>query len=226
MNGWLLALLITAGILGILVMLRFGLRVVYMGGEVEVYFCISRIRFRIYASAEKKAKKQKKAKKKKRGGKPSGGKPQEKKKNKRSLGDILELVGSVSGVAARLLKRIRVEVLRGRIIVCGKDAAAAAIAYGNMWAAVGAAHALLDNLVTVKSFAVDVLLDYEGDKTRAEGVLEIAFRNLYVEAAIYGIVRALWGHKNVLQGSGGSPRKLTKRAAADAVSGKDQAAQS
>ena len=61
MNGWLLALLITAGILGILVMLRFGLRVVYMGGEVEVYFCISRIRFRIYASAEKKAKKQKKA---------------------------------------------------------------------------------------------------------------------------------------------------------------------
>ena len=174
MNGWLLALLITAGILGILVMLRFGLRVVYMGGEVEVYFCISRIRFRIYASAEKKGEeaesKEKKARREAAG----------KKKNKRSLGDILELVGSVSGVAARLLKRIRVEVLRGRIIVCGKDAAAAAIAYGNMWAAVGAAHALLDNLVTVKSFAVDVLLDYEGDKTRAEGVLEIAFRNLYV----------------------------------------------
>ncbi len=145
-----------------------------MGGEVEVYFCISRIRFRIYASAKKKRRRSRKKKKKR------GGKPQEKKKNKRSLGDILELVGSVSGVAARLLKRIRVEVLRGRIIVCRKDAAAAAIAYGNMWAAVGAAHALLDNLVTVKSFAVDVLLDYEGDKTRAEGVLEIAFRNLYV----------------------------------------------
>ena len=42
-----------------------------------------------------------------------------------------------------------------------------------------APHALLDNLVTVKSFAVDVLLDYEGDKTRAEGVFEIAFRNLF-----------------------------------------------
>lgn len=223
MNGWLLALLITAGILGILILLRFGLRVVYAGGETEVYLCISRMRFRVYSSAEKKRQKAKKTQKK--ANKPSGGKPQEKEKNRRNLGDILDLLGSVSGVAARLMKHIRVEVLRGRIIVCGKDAASAAIAYGNMWAVVGTLHAVLDNLVTLKSFAVDVILDYEGDKTRTEGVLEIAFRNLYILAAIYGIVKALWKHRNVLQGGDGSPHKLTKKAVTDVVSGKDNTAQ-
>lgn len=217
MNGWLLALLITAAILGILVLLRFGLRVEYFSGETLVFFCIGRIRIKVYSSVEKKAKKQKKKNRKKDAEKQPG----EKKTGKKQfdLRDILSLVREGGGIAARLMKRIRVEELRGQLTVGGSDAASAAIAYGRLWAAVGAAHALLDNLVTVKSFDVDVLLDYGSGNIRAEGVLEIGFRNLYVVAAIYGIIKALWGHKNLFRGSGGSPHKLTKNVAADAVSG-------
>lgn len=227
MNGWLLALLITAVILGILLLLRLGLRVEYFSGETRVLLCVNRLRIKLYSSAEKKAKKQKQKKKSrtKTVGKASGGKKEKKKKDKTELLNILSLIREGGGVVARLIKRIRVEELQGVVTVCGADAASAAIAYGRLWAAVGAVHALLDNLVTVKDFQVNVLLDYEDKKTHAEGIVEIGFRNLYVLAAIYGIVKALWGYKNVFRGSGGSPRKLTKKAAADAVSGGDAAAE-
>lgn len=222
MNGWLLALLITAAIVGILMLVRFALRVSYQKEDLRLYFCVSRLRFLVYSSAKKKAggKKPKKAKKKtdKKEKKDGGEAGKEKPKRKRSIGDILSLVAEAGGVVLRLVKRIRIEELRATVVAAGPDAAAAAITYGRIWAGVGTLHALLDNLVTLKRFDVDVGLDYESKKISAEGVLEIGFRNLYILAAIYGIVKALWGHRNLFIGTHGSPKKLAKKAAVDALS--------
>ncbi len=81
MNGWLLALLITAGILGILLLLRFGLRVEYRNGEAQVYLCIGWIRCPVYSSVRKKDEETvQKAEKKQRAGKAG-----EKDKSKKSL---------------------------------------------------------------------------------------------------------------------------------------------
>lgn len=219
MNGWLLTLLITAGILGILLLLRFGLRVEYREGEIQVYLCIGWIRVKVYSSIKKKLKNKKREQKPKH----PNPKKQEVEKPKRSFRDVLTLVHALSGIAARLLKRVRVEVLEGRITVCGTDAATAAIAYGRMWGVVGAAHALLDNLVTLRNFAVDVVLDYDGNKTQIEGAVEIRFCGLYILAAIYGMVKALKGSPELMRKSGGSPRKLAKEATVDAISQKDAA---
>ncbi len=222
MNGWLLALLITAAILGILLLLRFGLRVAYSAEDLRIWLCISRLRIRIYSSAKKKALKEKKsktnnAKEKKKKKKPEKQDSEKKVGKKRSLGEILALISEAGGILARLIRRIRVEELRGHIVAAGPDAAAAAIAYGRIWAAVGTLHALLDNLVTLRRFAVDVSLDYSAEKIRAEGTAEIGFRNLYILAAVLGLVRALWGHRNLLLESHGSPRKLIKNTATDAA---------
>ncbi len=221
MNGWLLALLITAGILGILLLLQFGLRVEYRKGETQVHLFIGWIRVKVYSSLKKKTDKQSK----KQISRQSHSQKRKKDKSKKSLHDLLSIASTLGRIVARLVKRIRVEVLEGCITVSGADAAAAAIAYGRMWAAVGSAHALLDNLVTLKDFSVDVALDYDGDKTHVEGVAEIRFRSIYILAAIYGVVKALKGNPKVIRKSGASPLKLTKEAAADAISQKKDAAQ-
>lgn len=223
MNGWLLALLITAAILGILMLLRFGVRVEYFPEETRVFFCISRLRIRVYSSTQQKKKKKKKKSSRKNGKKPSDGKEDGKKvkkeKKKPDLAAILSLVKDGGGVFLRLVKKIRVEELRAEVTVGGPDAAEAAIRYGRLWAAVGAVHALLDNLVTVKAFDVNVLLDFDERNIRAEGILELGFRNLYIMAAIYGVIRALWKHRDLFRASSGSPQKPEKNTGADDVSG-------
>ena len=228
MNGWLLALLITAAILGILMLLRFGVRVEYFPDETRVFFCISRLRIRVYSSMQQKNKKKKSKKSsRKNGKKPSDGKDDGKKakkeRKKPDLSAVLSLVKDGGGVFLRLVKKIRVEELRASVTVGGPDAAEAAIRYGRLWAAVGAVHALLDNLVTVKTFDVNVLLDFDERNIRTEGILELGFRNLYIMAAVYGAIRALWKHRDLFRGSGGSPQKTEKNTGAYAVSGGEAA---
>lgn len=64
---------------------------------------------------------------------------------------------------------------------------------------VGAVHALLERLVTVKAFDVGVELDYESSKIHAEGVLEVSFRILYILAALFGALKVLWRHRDLFR---------------------------
>lgn len=182
MNGWLVALLITALILGILLLLRLGLRVEFAAEKTRFFLCVGCVRVPIHTG--KKTKQQKEKNEKKRVENLSGEKKNAGKKKKPALRDMLDLIGEMGGVATRLIKRICIRELSGRITAGGTDAASAAIAYGRLWAVVGAVHALLERLVTVKAFDVGVELDYESSKIHAEGVLEVSFRILYILAAL------------------------------------------
>ena len=210
MNGWILALLITAGLLGILLLLRLRLRAEYFSGEVQVWLCVARLRFSLYSSIERKTKK-------KEGRKKTGAGKVVQKETRKSNGpgfharDLAGALGELGGVAARLLKRVRVEELRGRVTAGGADAAEVAITYGRLWAVVGAVHALLERFVLLKSFDVDVLMDFESDKTRVEGVTEIGFRCVYLLAAALSIGNILWKR--------GATRREREKTAAENGSG-------
>jgi hypothetical protein len=205
-KGFVIAILITAAVLGILLTLRFGLRVQYRGGNYKIWFIINFIKICLYDSTRKKKKKAKKSKKKDEK-KKSGEKP------KRDWRELLSMIRSMGGVVGRLIRRIRVDVCRATVTVGGKDAASAATNYGRIWAAIGGLHALLDNTVTLKEYRVGAVLDYERESITAEGLVEISFRNLYILAAIYGFVMALREHKNVFRRTKGSPKKLVKNIA-------------
>jgi len=237
MKGWVLGLLITAAILGILQWLRYGVRAEYAGGVLRVWLCISRLRIRVVDTSRKKkkdpekekkkaAKKAKKKEKKKQEAEKAKSEPKKPKK-KHSLGEILELVKSIGGVAGRLMRRIRVDELRGEITVGGDDAAKTAQMYGYLWSGVGTLHAFLDNILTLKRFDVQVYADFSGEKTRAEGVLEMSFRSLYITAAVCGFIRALIKNRSFFLGAGKSAHKkektLAKSAAADLAGGENTA---
>ena len=85
----------------------------------------------------------------------------------------------------------------------------------------------MDNILTLKRFDVQVYADFAGGKTRAEGVLEMSFRNLYILAAVCGFIRALFQNRKFFMGGGESAQKteknLAKTAAADVVSGEGAA---
>ena len=198
MNGWLKALLIVAGILGILLLVRLGVRVSYRENVLRLWLCISPFRIPLYSSAGKKKKKKPKKKKKKPQEKPEEKK--KKPKKKRSFREILTMAGEIGGILKRLMRRIRIERLEAEITAAGPDAARAAITYGRLWEAVGTLHALLDNLVTLKRWNVQVGLDYSAEKLRAEGTAEITFRNLYILAMLLGLIRVGWRHRKLIQG--------------------------
>lgn len=205
MNGWLIALLITAGILGILLLVRLGVRAAYTDGVLRLWLCISPIRIPIYTGGKKKKKKKSNKKKKK---KTESTAPKEKKpKKKRDIREILALAGEAGGIIGRLIRRIRIERLQAVITAAGRDAAAAAITYGQLWEAVGTLHALLDNLVTLKRFDVQVELDYSAEKIQAEGTAEITFRNLYILAMFVGLARSGWRHRSLILGDRKSKSK-------------------
>lgn len=208
MNGWLAALLITALILGILLLLRLGLRVELAAEKTRFFLCVGCVRIPIHTG--KKTKQQKEKNEKKRIENLSGEKKNAGKKKKPALRDMLDLIGEMGGVATRLIKRICIRELSGRITAGGTDAASTAIAYGHLWAVVGAVHALLERLVTVKSFDVGVELDYESRKVYAEGVLEVSFRILYILAALFGALKVLWRHRDLFRENDGVSHKAEK----------------
>lgn len=209
MNGWLVALLITALILGILLLLRLGLRVEFAAEKTRFFLCVGCVRVPIHTG--KKTKQQKEKNEKKRVENLSGEKKNAGKKKKPALRDMLDLIGEMGGVATRLIKRICIRELSGRITAGGTDAASAAIAYGRLCAVVGAVHALLERLVTVKAFDVGVELDYESGKIHAEGVLEVSFRILYILAALFGALKVLWRHRDLFRRADDASHKVGKR---------------
>ena len=125
------------------------------------------------------------------------------------------------------MRRIRVDELRGEITVGGDDAAKVAQLYGYLWSGVGTLHAFLDRILTLKRFDVQVNADFSGEKTRAEGVLEMSFRSLYITAAVCGFICALIKNRKFFMNAGKKAHKtentLAKTAAADLTNGEDAA---
>lgn len=93
MNGWLVALLITALILGILLLLRLGLRVEFAAEKTRFFLCVGCVRVPIHTG--KKTKQQKEKNEKKRVENLSGEKKNAGKKKKPALRDMLDLIGEM-----------------------------------------------------------------------------------------------------------------------------------
>lgn len=103
---------------------------------------------------------------------PKPPKPPKPKSAKLTLSDILALVklvyDSLGTPLKRLLKATRITNFRLDITVCGDDAAAAAIKFGRVNIAAGAALAFLDGCFTLKDPKFNVVCDFQSEETRTE----------------------------------------------------------
>lgn len=108
------------------------------------------------------------------GGKEKDGKKDKGKdgKKKMSLGDILELVklavDSLGKPLKKLLHRTRILDFRLNIVCGGDDAAKAALNYGRMNIAVGAALGYIDTYFTLKDPSVSIGVDFHSEQTLTE----------------------------------------------------------
>ncbi len=131
--------------------------------EEETFSARAKIGFfpiQLYPPKEKAPKKKKQTKKK-----PE---PQAAKKSKTDVKVLLpDLIPLAIQAAGRLRRKIVLRELTLHCTVGGKaDAAAGAIAYGRLWAAVGSAEAVLENAFTVKKQEMDVQMDFDAEKSR------------------------------------------------------------
>lgn len=189
------ALLIIAAILGIILLLRFGVDAVYENDILTVRAQLNFIYIKVFSTAPKKKKKKKPEKekkpKKKKPKKDEEKPPKPKKpKKKMTLDQILELVGMLSKAVKRVLKGVRVDNLEAQITLAGDDPAKLAILYGELSAASGTVHSLLDNLINLKTYSVLFDTDFCGGKTKANGRVHITLTNFAILCAVFGLLFA------------------------------------
>ncbi len=202
MSGWLKTLLIITGILGIILLLRFGVDAVYENEVLTVRAQLNFIYFTVYSSAKKKKKKKEKKKKpEKPEEKPKEEAKPEKPKKKLKLDQIREIISMLSKAVKRVLKGVRVDDLIARVTLAGQEPDKLAILYGRLSAASGTIHVMLDNLINLKNYSVLFEPDFFGDKTKAEGRVPITLTNFAILCAVFGLAGAFirYSHKQKKQ---------------------------
>ncbi len=161
--GW----IITAVILFALAILPLGASIVYDSQGPRASLIVGPVRFSVYPSTRKTAKKEKppkEAAKNGGSGKSSGG----------SVSDFYPFVRLVLDFLIDFRHKIRVDYLKLRLILAGGDPADLAINYGKSWTALGNLWPLLDNSFIVKKRNVEVLCDFEGSHTTVDARLDIS----------------------------------------------------
>lgn len=157
--------------------------------------------------AEKIKKKLRKKKlKKNEAARQKAAKKEEEKQNKtekpkKSLSEILYIIGLVRALAAKVIKvffkHLRIDIARLKVNVATGDAASTAVAYG---AVTGAINLLFPILEEVKNFSlpddsdIDVSADFLADGMTADIELGFALRVWHLFAVAFGALFTLIGH--------------------------------
>lgn len=184
--GWLIAL----GVFAALSILPLGVIARYQEGGPLVQAYIGPVPVKLYPVQKKKEKKepakQKKTVKKKENATV-------KKKTGGSLTDFVPLVKLALDFLEEFFHRkLRVKRLELKVILAGGDPCDLAVNYGKYWAAVGNLWPLLEKLLIIKKWDVEIECDFTSDKTLvfARVDLSITLGRLLSMAVRYGI-RAL-----------------------------------
>ncbi|MBE7002283.1 MAG: DUF2953 domain-containing protein [Ruminococcaceae bacterium] len=111
---------------------------------------------------------------------------QEEKAEKRDIGKQLTMWKSILKRTVTLLKRCRITRLRLHILCAGEDAAATAITYGTVSAAVYTLLGFLESATKLRPRARDVSVSCDYDRPEGEFLLEAT-----LSVALYRVVKAL-----------------------------------
>lgn len=129
--------------------------------------------------------------------KPDGGSKkesdEEKPENKKTLGDIFEVVklvlDSLGKPLKKLLKRTRISHLRLEIICGGDDAAKAALNYGRMNIIVGNALGWIESFFTLKpADDLHIGVDFQSEKTSASAYCEVRLTLIAALAFVFTLL--------------------------------------
>ena len=171
MTGWLIAL----GILILLAILPLGVSVIYNEDGPLIRIIAGFIRIKVFPLKKKDKKDKKKKDKKKKKGKKSkkdsdkkkekSKKPKEPGKKGGSVLDFLPLVKVGVDFLNGFRKKLRLNTLELKMTMAGGNPCDLALNYGKAWAALGNIMPYLDRAFVIKKRDVDVLCDFEADKT-------------------------------------------------------------
>ncbi len=180
--GWLIALAVAAG----LAVLPVGIRAIYDGEGLQVWFLLTRIPIPVYPRKKKdKPNKQQKPKKQKEdtaksSSKLSGG----------SVKDFLPIVRSVFKLLSDFRRKLRIPLLQVHITLAGDDPADLALNHGRIWAAVGNVMPQLHRFFVIKKQDIQIFSDFTADKSLVFARLDLTItlgRLLYL-AVRHGFV--------------------------------------
>ena len=177
------ALWVIAGILlllFLLMLLPVGLRVRYDDDGVRVKAQIGWIRFAVFPKPPK-AKKRKQP--------PAQGQAQTEKKPMQGLRDFQPFLHLALELAEKIRQRLVVRALTLHVRYGGKDAAQAAIHYGQAWAALGVAMPLLDAALTIQARDVQAIYAVEANTLSVffQAVLRLRLGQCLALALQYGL---------------------------------------
>lgn len=162
-----------------------------------------------HSMSEKKAEKikkklrQKKLKKNEASRKKAAKKEEESKtpKPKKTLPEILYIIGLVRTLAAKVIKtffkHLRIDIAKLKIVVATGDAASTAIAYGAITQSINLLFPILEevkNFSLPKDTDIDVSVDYLSDGITADIRLGFALRVWHVFAVAFGALFKLIGY--------------------------------
>ena len=122
-------------------------------------------------------------------------------KPKKTLPEILYIIGLVRALAAKVVKtfvkHLRIDIARLKVVVATGDAASTAIAYGAITQAINLLFPILEevkNFSLPKETDIDVSVDYLSDSMTADVELGFALRVWHVFAVAFGALFKLIGH--------------------------------
>lgn len=175
---------------------------IHYDGEFAVKLSFGPFRFKLYPAKSRKKNKAKPKKSKSKA--PKASKTPEKKQKKdffETVSIVIDVIKSVLGPAARLLKRVRITSLDATVTVATGDAAETAELYGKTSAAVYGAVVGLKNFITVKVKNLFVGYDFNLSENTYKVDFKIKIRLVYVIAAAAAMLIRLV--KNIaVKGSG------------------------
>lgn len=180
---WVLALIVL--LLVLLMLLPVGLKVRYDDAETTVRVRIGWIRFLVFPRQPKQN--QKKKHKKKELSQPA--QPPEKKKSMHGIRDFQPFIRLALDFLGALRQKIVVRSLTLHIWYGGKDAAEAAIHYGQAWAVLGVVMPLLDASVKIQARDVQAIYLEEANTLSLlfEAVLRLRLGQCLALALKYGL---------------------------------------
>ncbi len=168
--GWLIA----AVILLLIAVLPVGLSVIYDAEGPRIYAAAGLIRLKIFPGKKKESKEESAEKpKKEKKAKPAQKKKTEDKKGG-SITDFIPLVRVVLDLLVSFRKKIRVDHLELKLILCGGDPAALAENYGKAWAALGNLMPTLERYFIIKKRDLEVECDFVASETVIKARLDIS----------------------------------------------------
>lgn len=174
--GWLIALIVLAGI----AILPVGIRAIYREQAAGVWLLIGPVKLRLYPEKPKKEKKS---------GQPNKKKTDSNDKKGGKLQDFLPLARIVLDFLNQLRKKIAVKNLELKVILAGDDPCDLAVNYGRAWAALGGLMPQLDRILIIRKKNIEVESDFTAESicvyARVDASVSLA-RGLYL-CCRYGV---------------------------------------